>query len=511
VPVLLLTATPNRTDRLPIGMDEIAFTITYRELAERGAIFTPQFLDFPVDDFDWSEAALGDLVDYIVDRTSAEFTKVLVLAPRVDRVEEFYKALADRLAGEPSHPLEVEDVGFVHGSGNSLGVDNETFLARFAVKPRAVLVSAQILLEGFDDPSIDTVVITYPSSSVIRLMQAAGRCVRYAADKKAAYVVQARNDQIAYHFDHRWLYQEIDDYLRPELLDVEYGTNERLRAELAKLLADHRVDTATVARIKARVDQLVPGETCRVLLYGLPFYGDVEGFGEEARWGAFLETADNSAAFRSLFNGFCALGADLSDPSDFLTRYGAPYGVVKDFSADSRWVQYANVLTAAYFAKCEVHGPDAAESSGKRPYRRAGPTTWLKYVTFDFRPALPPALSTFLSDCHNATEVEAAYLQQPEVFATAVKVPLPLAGSEAFLLGPNEARALDAVIRALRGQLADANPGDQFGVLAAFLVNPMLPQLPHRLILRIEALLGDAGRAARILALKSDEAADQGE
>lgn len=84
-PILLLTATPNRGDRLPIGMDEIAFTITYRELAERRAVLTPTFLDFPVSDFDWSEDAVADLADYIVDRASTDFTKVLVpLADQVD-------------------------------------------------------------------------------------------------------------------------------------------------------------------------------------------------------------------------------------------------------------------------------------------------------------------------------------------------------------------------------------------------------------------------------------------
>ena len=180
VPVLALTATPNRGDRLPIGIDEVAYTITYRELAERGAILSPTFLDFPVRDFDWSSDAIMDLADYLVDRTEAEFSKVLVLAPRIDRVEEFHAALVERLAREPGHILAEDDLGFVHGGGNSLRIPNEDFLDRFAAKPRAVLISAQLLLEGFDDPTIDTVVLTYPSSSMIRLMQAAGRAGRDA-------------------------------------------------------------------------------------------------------------------------------------------------------------------------------------------------------------------------------------------------------------------------------------------------------------------------------------------
>lgn len=506
VPVLLLTATPNRTDRLPIGMDEIAFTITYRELAERGAILAPTFLDFPVDDFDWSPTAVRDLADYVVDRTAAEFTKVLVLAPRVDRVEEFHAALAERLAQVPGHPLDEDDVGFVHGGGNSLGVENEDFLALFAAKPRAVLVSAQLLIEGFDDPSINTVVLTYPTMSVIRLMQAAGRCVRYAPGKRAAYVVQARNDQIAYHFDQRWLYQEIDDYLRPELVDVDYGTVAELRERVRALLSDHNVDVATITRLCERIEALEPGETCRVLLYGLPYYGTHDAFAAAARWGAVLETTETSSALRGLFNGFCGLGAELSDPSDFLARDGAAYGIVKDLRPGSRWLQFSGLLTACYFASREVHGPEPAEaSSGSRPYRRAGPTTWLKYVTFHFRPAVPQRLAAFLRDCHNAAEIEAAFLESPVGHTAAVKVPLPLGGFEAFLLDASAVAELDDAAYQLRTHLAEAEPGEQFGVLAAFLAGARCRHVPARLLWRLEFLLGEAARTARILSLQTSQ------
>lgn len=500
VPVLALTATPNRGDRLPIGVDEIAFNITYRELAERGAILAPTFLDFPVDDFDWSASNVADLADYIIDRAEAEFTKVLVLAPRIDRVEEFHAALAERLAKEPGHPLDEDDLGYVHGGGNSLDVDNEDFLARFAAKPRAILVSAQLLLEGFDDPAIDTVVLTYPSQSVIRLMQAAGRCVRYAPDKRAAYVVQARNDEIAYHFDQRWLYQEIDDVLRPQLVDFDYRDTADLSAQIAALAQAHNVDAATLARLQAYAAGVAPGETCRVFLYGLPYYGAADKFATDARWGAILETPETSLTVRSVFNAFCALGADLSDPTDFLAREGAAHGFAKDFTPGAHWMQFAGLLTASYFAKREIFGPVPMEQIGIRPYRRAGPTTWLKYVTFHYRPVVPTALSVFLEDCHNRLEIEAAYLAAPNAYA-AVKVPLPLAGAEAFLLDQPAFTELEDHIQGLRHRLAAANPAEQFGVLAADLASAGAVKAPMRLRRRIEFLLSETARAQRTLPL----------
>jgi len=498
-PVLLLTATPNRSDRLPIGIDEIAFTITYRELAERRAVLTPKFLDFPVDNFDWSPEAIDDLADYIVDRTSTDFTKVLVLAPRIDRVEEFYMALLDRLPDD--HPLEVEDIGFVHGAANSLGIDNEDFLACFGNKPRAVLISAQLLLEGFDDPSINAVVLTYPSTSVIRLMQAAGRCVRYAPDKRAAYVVQARNDSIAYHFDQRWLYQEIDDFLRPQLVDIEYASHGDLYEKARLLLEKHRVDGKQAQRSLARIKTLMPGETCRLFLYGLPYFDSADRFDTESSWGVSLETADTSAMLRGVFNAFCSLGADLSDPSDFLLRDGAAYGLAKDLNAGSRWLELTGLMTAAYFAKREVHGPSPIDTMGSRPFKPHGATTWLRYVSFTFRPAVPPALSEFLRDCHNVAQIEATYLEAPLQYATAVKVPLPLAGSEAFLLNASATAELTAALIDLRQKLAQAVPAEQFGALASYLASSNHLLLPARLLHRSEFLVDAAARAARVLAL----------
>lgn len=498
-PVLLLTATPNRGDQLPIGIDEIAFTITYRELAERRAVFTPTFVDFPVEDFDWSSTAVDDLADYVIDRASTEFTKTLVLAPRVDRVEEFYQALMDRLPAD--HPLEIEDIGYVHGTGNSMGIGNEDFLARFASKPRAILISAQLLLEGFDDPSINTVVLTYPSSSIIRLMQAAGRCVRYAPSKRHAYVVQARNDSIAYHFDQRWLYQEIDDFLRPQLQDIEYGSLSELHERITKLLQVHNVDTATSARVLGRLSTVVPGEVCRLFLYGLPFFGTEEEFEAEARWGALLESTESSVLLRSIFNSFCAIGADLSDPSDFLLRDGAAHGVHKDLASGSRWMEMMALLTASYFAKREVHGPSSIESPGSRPFRANGATTWLKYITCKFRPALPAALADFLRDCHNATAIEAEYLECPARHAAAVKVPLPLGGAEAFLLDEKSRSELETVTSTLRGRLAEAEPGEQFSTLAGFIAGSPNRTLPNRLLARAEFLLTAPDRATRLINL----------
>ena len=498
-PVLLLTATPNRPDGLPIGIDEIAYTITHKELAERGAVLRPEFLDFPVADFDWSPEAVDDLADYVVGHTRHQFNKVLVLAPRVERVKEFQAALVSRLAEEDNHPLLPADVGYIVGSGNSLGIENEDFLARFGVKARAVIVSAQLLLEGFDDPGIDTVVLTYPSSSVIRLMQAAGRAVRYSPGKRKAYVVQAKNTDLAYHFDERWLYQDIDDYLRPKLLDYDYSTLDELRSTVADVLATHNTDPQVLQRVLESLGNLVPGDTCRLFLYGLHYFGAIEDFDATAKWGALLETPETSLAVRGLFNAFCALGADLSDPSDFLAKEAKRLGI-NPSPRDNLSRELTGLLLSSYLAKQEMTHGDARGAVKHRPYSRATASTWLRYVTFTYRPSVPAALAAFLADCHNAAELEASYLAAPEDWSVAVKTPLPMERSEGFLLRSTPWNALQAATQDLRARLGETEPADQVGAIASFQASTRHAIEP-RLLHRIEFLLTPTAWMRQVLPL----------
>ncbi|MFK3780960.1 DEAD/DEAH box helicase [Agrobacterium sp. NPDC089420] len=497
-PVLLLTATPNRPDALPIGVEEIAFTITYRELAERRVIQIPTFLPFDVEDFDWSASAVRQLADWLVDETAGRFRKVLILAPQVSRVEEFYEVFLETLCNERPHPLLPEDVGFIHGGRNSLGIPDEDFLERFEDKPRAVLVSAQMLLEGFDDPAVDTVVLTYPTSSVIRLMQAAGRAVRYHPGKEEAYVVQADNSNLAYRFDQRWLYQELDDYLRPEIIDISYTAGAERRTSIESLLKKYNVSSDDRDAALRQVDQVSLQEDVRLLFYGKPYFGPADDFDRLASWGVFVETPANSVAFRQLFNSFSAMGARHSDPTDFLTKQAPALGIEKDISQGSMWRQLGLILTASYCAREELYGIPTFGLQGNRPKPAKGPTTWLRYATFKFEPRVPTALAAFLADCHNRPAIEHTYLANPEEFAAAVKVSLPLAGSEALLLRPQTFALLQDRLHELAAAMRLAAPADRYAALAAYMAIGEPPPLPNQFVARIEQLFEEAPAAPRI-------------
>ena len=488
VPGLFLTATPNRTDALPIGIDEIAYTTTYRELEQRGVVVMPTFIDFPVDDFAWSDSQVAQLAEYLIDEAAGRFTKIIVIAPRIDRVTEFYDALVAALSAVSAHPLAYDDIGYIHGSGNSLQVDNADFLDIYSTKPRAILISAQLLIEGFNDPAIDTVVITYPTSSVLRLMQAAGRCVRHAANKEHSFVVQATNDELAYHFDNRWLYQEISDYLRPELIDHEYGSLDDLVDIVEQILGDHRVSTGSISDVLERIRAGNAGGIYRLLLYGLPYYGLADDFWTTSRWGAFLETDNNSFPFRYVFNRFSEHQADLSDPSDFLSREAARVGVAKSHHPRSLWRQLMHVLTASHLAKEEIHNSNYILGMS-RPFKRHGTTTWLRYLTFHYTPTVADGLDEFLVECYNKKAVIERYLANSTDFVMVIRLSLPFEGFEAMLLNAPQASEFETIVTMLRELLRDTDPADRIATVAGRI--PYLPtaNLPMRLVLRIESFL----------------------
>ena len=489
LPALFLTATPNRTDDLPIGIDKVAYSITYRDLANRGVVVLPTFEDIPVEDFDWSGGAIADLADHLIERTKDDLKKVIVLTPRIEKAEEFYSALRERYMREQYHPLGLDDIGFVHSDRNSHGVATKEFLNDFRAKSRAIYVATQILLEGFNDPSVNAVVITYPSSSLVQLMQAAGRCMRASPGKRSAYVIQAKNERLAYHFDHRWLYQEISDALRPQLETKEFQSEGERKEHVRHLLAKHNIPEPLRVHILNELDRMAPDASVRLLLCGVPYFGQLDRFDNDAIWTGVLETPENSAELRWIFNDFSARGAIESNPASFLDLYGRKFGFHSDVRYGSKYRAYADMLLSQYQAQCELTGKPIP-SQGNRPFHLNGATTWLKYINLEYCPMLSPALQSFLADCHNRDAIAARIAQCADGVALAIKIRLPLGQNEAWILGDAAAAQLLKLRDDINMHL-ERSPLPRHGELfeAALAQAAGITSLPHYVVRRIDQLL----------------------
>lgn len=508
VPGLFLTATPNRADELPIGIDEIAYTITYRDLFERGCVIEPLF-DPPLDLFglDWtSTAGLGELADYLLERAEQDFKKTLVAVSMRDRAELLYEAIAELLDERPHHPLGADDVAFVHGDGASGPGTPNDFLDEFAARPRGILLAtSQLVGEGFDDPLLDSVVITYPSSSISHLMQVAGRALRYSPLKTTAHLVQVRESALAYHFEQRWLYQDISDALRPDLIDLRYSSLEDLRARLSALLDTHNVSEATRARIERELEGVLIGDEVRLMLTGIPFFAAAHDFEEQASWGAILVPPSEHQRFLHIFNNVSLRSDDLKEQAPFLGGHVAP-----DQRSGSLWKSYVDLIAAMEYSRRELQRiPYAAQAA--RGYKENLGSTWLRYVTLSFVPVIPVELEHFLADAVNRDSVIAQFLDTPETWAAAAKVELPLTASLAYLLTEAEASWVLAERGVLIGQLRDHAAEDGFEAIAAWRSALPAAPLPLRLVDHVAQILRPDRFEAQYLALEpaaSEPAAD---
>ncbi|ORA16379.1 hypothetical protein BST16_06650 [Mycobacterium asiaticum DSM 44297] len=487
LPVLFLTATPNRADALPIGIDEIAYTTSYRQLIERGCVIEPIF-DPPEEmpTLDWSSpAGLHELADYLLDRTESDFSKPLVAVSLQANAESLYKALQDQLDQRQSHPLTAEDIGYVHGGSNSRGLaDSGEFLDEFSAKPAGILVAtSQLVGEGFDDPSLDAAVITYPSSSIGHLMQVAGRALRWTPNKVTAHIIQVRRSPLEYHFEQRWLYQDISDELRPDLLDYAYASADDLAAKVQRLLERHNVSHSIRQRITVELSEVEPGDRVNILLSGLNYYGPVDGFDTDAPWNAVLVHPRERDRFLRIFNDVSGYVEDIKDVRAYL---GAQ--LRQDLSAGSLWKSYGVMIAAMEFARREIHNtPYHGDDS--RNYTIGRATSWLKYVTFEFRPTVPIDLDTLLADAYNRDELLSAYIARPGHWSVALRLEIPVFGSQGFLLDEGQGEWLLREHEQLVEQLQKTERSARLDALSAWRSGLAESPIPVRILDHLHQLL----------------------
>lgn len=495
---LFLTATPNRTDLLPIGIDEIAFSITYRELFEMGVIVKPDLDALTINGFAWNlPEKVNDLADYLLREAEDRFVKTLAVVLRVEHAEILYEALTRLRPGE--HVLADDDIGFVHGGNSSTGEGAQDFLDEFQARPRGILIATSSMLgEGYDDPTVDSTVVTYETQSMLELMQVAGRCMRSAPGKENAYVIQLRDSALAYHWEQGWLYQDISDLLRPRLESFAYGSLSELRARVCEILDLHNSSAAVRATALHELEGVQLGDKVSLLLTGLPYSGPATAFEAEARWGAVLVSPREQDTFRRVFNSYSECHEEVNDTKAFLQQY-IPY----EAGPTGNWKRYVDMLAAMRAAAAERSGGDFADASSRSRDVDTG-STWLTYITFSCEPELPPEVEAFLSDAVNRDAVARHLLMADKNWALALKIPLPLGGTVAMLLDPDGATWLRTERDRLKADLTGKSGQEAFARVAEWQAGlTTASPLPRFAEDRFESILSEDGWNRYLLSLSS--------
>lgn len=244
--ILGLTATPSRHDGEPLDFERESFSIGFPDLVKKGIVLKPEVRKVEGGSFYFSdlddEASLEQLnneernnkiIAELVKHTD-EYKKVIIYVGTVNHVKSLYKQLRNSSLKE-----QYESISFITGNENSRNEERDAFIKKEKAFKRSILVNVTVLSEGYDDPSVNTVVMATPSRSKLYYMQAMGRAIRYdpSDSVKKAFCVEVEDTlpNIRYRIDNRWLFSDVSDALEPAVIDEQYGSADEFAAALKKL------------------------------------------------------------------------------------------------------------------------------------------------------------------------------------------------------------------------------------------------------------------------------------
>ena len=280
--ILGLTATPHRMDQRRLPFDKVSYSTTFRDLVHRKVVLLPKFLpelntDITIDTYSLQEEdqlerfnleKRNQLIAHYIFREADKykFKKVVVFVGTNLHVKSLYETI------KRNNELSKDRFGHVGyifgGDNNEKTISNENYLDWHHSQDSSILVNCKILNEGYDDPSIDVVVMATPTNSILYYMQCIGRVVRRPENNPTAnaFVIEIvdKLPNISYRIDNRWLFAEISDFLEPLIEDIKNLWPIRT-IRLFKRLIIHRTKLSDLS--KSEIFSLLLGKKINLLLF----------------------------------------------------------------------------------------------------------------------------------------------------------------------------------------------------------------------------------------------------
>lgn len=482
---LLLTATPNRTDGQPIGIDKIGYQTSYKHLIKAGCILEPQFEEYKstssIGVFD-TEISLIEFADYLLDNSMNKFEKSLVCVSRKEDAKRLYEMLHKRLGHYSGHSLTLENLGYIHGTHHHPVPEDtkntkDNFFEYFKKMKQSLLIATSSLVsEGYDDPGIDSVYVTYKSTSVLQLMQLAGRALRYDPDKHSATIIQVRSVALQYFFSSQWLYQDISDQLRPKIYREPYSNGKGISQAFNKWMEQSQVNIVNASELKKEIAEFTSSEEIRIFFIGLPFYGSPENFESQSEWfgGVFLD--DSDALFVERYNRL-SCETEITDHSAYVeNKLQVPRG-----DANYRW--WCDLVLATNYAKKEIAG----SWDVYRGQTSDSSCSWLLNTSF-YPVYSEEPYNNFLIDCTNAQKIRQK-INLAGLGTNLVKMAHPISAYEAFILADTQLEWLTNYASVLREAIASASPDRGWQEVRDMRETISYCPVPQRILLLAEQLL----------------------
>jgi superfamily II DNA or RNA helicase len=241
VGVLGLTATPSRHDGQLLDFEKESYSIGFPDLVQQRIILTPiiepSIKTGHKDETEYfkkenhaklNNAERNKKIISVLEERHEKYNKVVIYVGTKEHVKDLHSQIKNSSLKNFYHSIH-----WITGDGNSRNLPRKEFIEKEKNQKKSILINVDVLSEGYDDPTIDTVVMACPMKSALKYMQAAGRAVRRDEnnDDKKAYIVEVEDDlpNIKYRFDNRWLYSDISDALEPEVIDKTYSDEATFR------------------------------------------------------------------------------------------------------------------------------------------------------------------------------------------------------------------------------------------------------------------------------------------
>jgi len=442
--ILGLTATPSRHDGEPLEFERESFSIGFPDLVKKGIVLKPEVRKVEGGSFDFTdlddEVSLEQLnnedrnkkIITEIGKHSDEYKKVIIYVGTVNHAKSLYEQLRNSGLKE-----NYESISFITGNENSRNQERDVFIKEEKTFKRSILVNVTVLSEGYDDPSVNTVVMATPSRSKLYYMQAMGRAIRFDPNDplKKAFCVEVEDSlpNIRYRIDNRWLFSDVSDALEPAVVDEQYGSSEEFEAALKRLYDRYEV----------------PAEHRQYPTYAKDQRFSLLLFKRYLAPGKFVHfpiaiSNDNRLQVTNMFN-FLSERIESFRKRGIVSEaafrmVGATAFDLLDDENKRRWV-YDSMKSAVPEESLEE--PDAHSKAGY---------PWITFGALHFyQPAFPDGLLDFVRDMVNREDIlNSIKSREFEEGSYLLRLPLPLKSTIGKIVTSFEFSAVDDIVQRLK-------------------------------------------------------------
>lgn len=447
--VLGLTATPARNDEKELTFEKTSFSISFRELINRNVILDPRriekYTDIEIKTFSLNNNSELEkfnnpqrnqkIAESIIEDRN-DFKKVIIFTGTISHAKELYKKInaENQIKGRFSHIGYITSNECEKGSLNK--EEREKYLEEHKKKKSSILINAALLNEGYDDPSIDCVVMATPTNSILYYVQCVGRTVRF--DKKnpnkKAYIMEFFDDlpNISYRIDNRWLFNELSDELEPAVNDVRVVGKKEFTNKLKKIYSENDVlDGITRINAESNIDE-----------FTLVLFNSEQDPRIKGKHRALLMSSNNVELYSNIFNF-------LSNFMEGFTKKNYSYGYIIELIT-KRFKLTDNKYLTKSFLKDIVFSMKSAFGNLPNKYREKH----IKIYTFaKLKSRFPEGFEEFIEECCNKDFLVREFdnaKENNEIYL--LKFPLPLCSfegrylkKEAFDICEDILKSLDSI------------------------------------------------------------------